>query len=425
MSTARIRTFATAMSLALVASIAPSVGARGASADAHPVPVVPGASNLFVDRRADAIAAARQRLLMDVRAGTTDRDSCAIVPAEIVASAAGAAGIGDINLAPWPQFASLDAELPSNSGDTLHQTPLRCWTSRPASDATVRPSVVALVTETNRTASDAHSRPLAALLGIEPIVPVRSATIGGEVAGSCQATITTGVCSALWIDRGLMLGVQLDGPPATVTPASTATLLDGLVPATVNRLAVRSITPPSCDVDTIAAWTGVQLLDGIVCSSGWAAGVTEPCADYGCAGVELFHMTPTGWVARGSTRSACPEGIAAFGPTRVTATELAEPFRPRPLPVDQHGRPTWPWPWHPLAPCNPNHRALAVRSLRAGSQGPRVVALQAALVAMGYDLPVDGRFGPLTVAAVLDFQTLAGITVDALVGSQTRGAMGV
>lgn len=420
MSTAaRIRLLTVAAGLAAVGVLAPSA----ALAAPAPVPVTPGTSNLYGDQRDAAIEAARARLRADVDAEAVERERCAVVTPEIVVAAAGAAGIGDVQLEPWSQRGLFDTALPPGDGGAAFQTVLRCVASRPDTDAAVRPAVVALLTDTGRSLSAASARPIAQLLGVEPIVPVRSASLGGEVAGSCQATASAGVCAALWLEDGLMLGVQLDGAPSALTPANTAALLDALVPATVNRLAVRAITPPACDVDTIAAATGVQLLDGIVCASGYAAGVTAACADYGCASVELFHVTPTGWVGDGTTPSACPEGIAALGPTAVTATALAEPFQPRPVPPDPEATTTSTEP--PLPPCNSDDDALRAHSLRAGHDGPRVVALQAALVAIGYDLPVDGHFGPLTTAAVLDFQTLTGITVDALVGSQTRGALGV
>lgn len=412
---------AVAACIAALGVFAPTAGALPATDP--PVVVAPGTSNLFGNQRDAAIAAARQRLRMDLDAGIVVRDNCAVAPADVVGWAAGTAGVANVQLSPWSQHGVFDQSLPPGDGGAIFQTVLRCATARPDSDAAVRPSVVALLTDTGRSLSSASARPIAQFLGVEPIVPVRSASLRGEVAGSCQRTASASVCAAVWLDRGLVLGVQLDGDPTVLTPSATAALLDAMVPATVNRLAVRALTPASCDIATIAAHTGVQLLDGIVCAGGYAAGVTQPCADYGCAAVELFHLTPTGWWGDGTTASACPEALAALGPTPVIANALAAPFQPRPVPADPSVVTTSTLP--PLPPCNPRDQALGVRSLRAGHQGPRVTALQAALVAHGYDLPVDGTFGPLTTAAVLDFQTLAGITVDALVGSQTRAALGV
>jgi hypothetical protein len=64
--------------------------------------------------------------------------------------------------------------------------------------------------------------------------------------------------------------------------------------------------------------------------------------------------------------------------------------------------------------------------LRVGSRGPAVVQLQLELNAWhpnDVNLAVDGVFGPATEAVVRHCQTLAGITVDGVVGAQTRGVL--
>ncbi len=64
--------------------------------------------------------------------------------------------------------------------------------------------------------------------------------------------------------------------------------------------------------------------------------------------------------------------------------------------------------------------------LRRGSSGPAVLAWQTTLVYGGYlpDAPSsrDSAFGPLTEAATKVFQQKAGITVDGIVGPETRAA---
>ena len=64
-------------------------------------------------------------------------------------------------------------------------------------------------------------------------------------------------------------------------------------------------------------------------------------------------------------------------------------------------------------------------TIRPDRQGSRVAALQIALVNVGYDMPVDGRYGPLTESAVVDFQIGNGLIVDGIAGRQTRGALGI
>lgn len=63
--------------------------------------------------------------------------------------------------------------------------------------------------------------------------------------------------------------------------------------------------------------------------------------------------------------------------------------------------------------------------LRQGSRGAAVSALQQQLRDHGFDPgPIDGVFGPRTLAAVRAFQTKQGIAVDGVVGPITNGRLG-
>ncbi|HSM01516.1 MAG TPA: peptidoglycan-binding protein [Acidimicrobiia bacterium] len=63
--------------------------------------------------------------------------------------------------------------------------------------------------------------------------------------------------------------------------------------------------------------------------------------------------------------------------------------------------------------------------LKNGSVGEQVRALQSFLDVFAHDPgPVDGIFGPLTETAVRSFQTERRLTIDGIVGSNTRGAIG-
>ncbi|MDZ5782812.1 C40 family peptidase [Marinococcus luteus] len=62
--------------------------------------------------------------------------------------------------------------------------------------------------------------------------------------------------------------------------------------------------------------------------------------------------------------------------------------------------------------------------LRQGDRGSEVSSLQSTLKSKGfYNSAVDGVFGPVTDAAVKDFQRTAGIGVDGVVGPVTRKAL--
>jgi peptidoglycan hydrolase-like protein with peptidoglycan-binding domain len=63
-------------------------------------------------------------------------------------------------------------------------------------------------------------------------------------------------------------------------------------------------------------------------------------------------------------------------------------------------------------------------SLRYGDQGPKVLALQKRLSALGYWLGTpDGSFGSLTQQAVFALQKAAGISRDGVVGPRTKKAL--
>ena len=59
--------------------------------------------------------------------------------------------------------------------------------------------------------------------------------------------------------------------------------------------------------------------------------------------------------------------------------------------------------------------------LRTGSRGQEVKDLQSRLNALGYyNDEIDGQFGAMTKAAVIDFQKANGLDADGMVGSETK-----
>lgn len=81
----------------------------------------------------------------------------------------------------------------------------------------------------------------------------------------------------------------------------------------------------------------------------------------------------------------------------------------------------------PAAPTDSLERELesGQPTLRHGSQGSAVSDLQARLAALRFSPgPIDGRFGPLTGAAVRAFQSSRRIQDDGIVGPQTWAALG-
>ena len=62
-------------------------------------------------------------------------------------------------------------------------------------------------------------------------------------------------------------------------------------------------------------------------------------------------------------------------------------------------------------------------TVRNGSQGQGVRAVQRQLNARGSSLAVDGIFGPLTDTAVRAYQQRASVAVDGIVGPETWQAL--
>ena len=64
-----------------------------------------------------------------------------------------------------------------------------------------------------------------------------------------------------------------------------------------------------------------------------------------------------------------------------------------------------------------------VKAIKYGMKGDEVKNLQTTLNNLGYNLDVDGSFGPQTLSAVKDYQKKNGLTVDGMVGPQTQGKL--
>jgi peptidoglycan hydrolase-like protein with peptidoglycan-binding domain len=81
--------------------------------------------------------------------------------------------------------------------------------------------------------------------------------------------------------------------------------------------------------------------------------------------------------------------------------------------------------WQALS-AEPQQQAVATAAvLEKGARGSKVKTLQIRLGLKGYDPgPVDGVFGPRTLAAVSDFQQAAGLESTGVVDDKTWGLLG-
>jgi peptidoglycan hydrolase-like protein with peptidoglycan-binding domain len=75
------------------------------------------------------------------------------------------------------------------------------------------------------------------------------------------------------------------------------------------------------------------------------------------------------------------------------------------------------------ASASPTFEAAPSGILREGDTGPAVAELQRLLNAHGANIPVDGDFGPATMAALLAFQRAQGLVADGVAGPQTMHAL--
>ena len=110
-----------------------------------------------------------------------------------------------------------------------------------------------------------------------------------------------------------------------------------------------------------------------------------------------------------------------FGPNTAAAVRAFQ--QSRHLGVDGVAGPNT---WNALnaaAPAPAPASGGATPALRQGSRGAAVSQLQSRLRAHGYNVSVDGDFGPATANAVRSFQRAKGLGVDGVVGPATWSAL--
>ena len=96
--------------------------------------------------------------------------------------------------------------------------------------------------------------------------------------------------------------------------------------------------------------------------------------------------------------------------SQVTITKLAETDKKKEDDKDKKKTKTYPY----------GKASETSGDIKYGATGKKVKAIQWALKQLGYNIDVDGSFGPATQSAVKKFQKKMGISADGIVGTNTR-----
>ena len=194
------------------------------------------------------------------------------------------------------------------------------------------------------------------------------------------------------------------------TEAPTTTLE---IPTTTAPLAVE----PACDLSAVSGDQDVSGLIKLECLGDWM--ITQSYPDCGeCEGVIPFHIEDNAWKMYDPIYAYCyliPDG---YGP------------EPEDTPIDQSFILTTIQIAVAGFPCDETnkgyHPESATDQLLYGDIGPRVTALQQALMSTGFLEDVaDGEYGPATIKAVMNFQFSQNIPVDGIAGPNTHELLGI
>ena len=147
----------------------------------------------------------------------------------------------------------------------------------------------------------------------------------------------------------------------------------------------------------------------------WASGAFQ--GDYRAFWNQVKAQMPATQQPNFATTGAANGAFEAQRPFSIEAPAAVVSPAPQPAPTSTTTT--------PAAPTTPAPSSSGARpTLRRGSSGPDVVFLQKRLIAFGYYVSTDGRFGPMTESAVRSFQASNGLPADGVVGAMTWAKLG-
>jgi len=223
----------------------------------------------------------------------------------------------------------------------------------------------------------------------------------------------------LLIGCGGSVGTGTEGSTTvSEVPITEAVTTTGEMPTTTAVVDTR----PACSMsavdpnETNPIGQSIEGLGVLECIGDWMITQNIDCLE--CEGVIPLHIEDNAWKLYDSIYTYCYSVPMGYGPD------------PEGTPVDQSNI---------LAtiqiavagyPCDETnqgyHPESAADQLLYGDTGPRVFALQEALIAAGFlEGPADGEYGPATIEAVMNFQYSQNIPVDGFAGPNTHALLGI
>ena len=157
-------------------------------------------------------------------------------------------------------------------------------------------------------------------------------------------------------------------------------------------------------------------LQVIECIGDWMITQNPDCGE--CEGVTPFHIEDNAWKMFDPMYIYCYSIPDGYGPEPEGAI-TGESFIFTTIQIAVAG-----------IPCDETnkgyHPESAADQLLYGDIGPRVSALQEALIAAGFlEDSADGEYGPATVEAVMNFQFSQNVPVDGIAGPNTHELLGI
>ena len=177
------------------------------------------------------------------------------------------------------------------------------------------------------------------------------------------------------------------------------------------------VVEPACELSAVSADQDISGLIKLECLGDWM--ITQSYPDCGeCEGVIPFHLENNEWRMYDPLYIYCYSVPDGYGP-EPEGTITSESFIFTTIQIAVAG-----------FPCDETnkgyHPESATDQLLYGDIGPRVTALQEALVSTGFLEDVaDGQYGPATIKAVMNFQFSQNIPVDGIAGPNTHALLGI